>query len=258
MLAQEIIPLDDPTNKGKFYIYWGYNRAWFSDADLHLKGKDHDFILKKVVAKDRQTEFSFREYFHPEKFTIPQYNFRIGYFIKDHYSISIGTDHMKYVLQQNQIVKINGEINLPHSDYHGVYDDEELKLTSNFLQFEHTDGLNYGNIDIRRFDTFLALRNIKISMTEGIGFGLLIPRTNTTLLGQERYDRFHLSGYGVSALTSLHIEFWDLVFLQSELKGGFIHMPDIRTSAIASDYASQRFLFGQVNFLVGFQFGFGE
>jgi hypothetical protein len=30
--------------------------------------------------------------------TIPQTNFRMGYFISDHYSLAIGVDHMKYVL----------------------------------------------------------------------------------------------------------------------------------------------------------------
>jgi hypothetical protein len=39
--------------------------------------------------------------------TIPQTNFRIGYFINDHYSIALGVDHMKYVAQ-NQVANITG------------------------------------------------------------------------------------------------------------------------------------------------------
>ena len=252
--GQELIKPELNTNKGHFYIYWGYNRAWFTNSDLHFKGNDYQFTLKDVVAKDRQTAFNFDEYFHPKKFTIPQYNFRIGYFVNEHYSISIGTDHMKYVLQQNQIVKINGEINVLDSDYNGNYENEDFKVTSDFLQFEHTDGLNYGNIDIRRFDTLLAFRKIKLSMCEGLGFGILIPRTNTALLGHERYDRFKLSGYGFNALASLHLTFWDLFFIQSEFKGGLVYLPKIRTTDNTSDMAKQQFMFAQTNLLFGFQF----
>jgi hypothetical protein len=32
------------------------------------------------------------------KMTHSQTNFRIGYFINDHYSIALGVDHMKYVM----------------------------------------------------------------------------------------------------------------------------------------------------------------
>jgi hypothetical protein len=41
------------------------------------------------------------------KMTIPQTNFRIGYFINDHY-IALGVDHMKYVMAQNQVANITG------------------------------------------------------------------------------------------------------------------------------------------------------
>ena len=47
----------------------------------------------------------------PANITIPQTNYRIGYFFKEHYTISVGVDHMKYVMIADQKVQINGEIN---------------------------------------------------------------------------------------------------------------------------------------------------
>ena len=33
---------------------WGYNRAWFSNSDLHIKGGNkEDFTVYNVTAKDR-------------------------------------------------------------------------------------------------------------------------------------------------------------------------------------------------------------
>jgi hypothetical protein len=42
--------------------------------------------------------------------TIPQTNFKLGYFINDHYSIALGADHMKYVVTQDQTGNITGTI----------------------------------------------------------------------------------------------------------------------------------------------------
>ena len=40
--------------------------------------------------------------------TIPQTNLRIGYFITDNYNISIGFDHMKYVMYNDRRVDYSG------------------------------------------------------------------------------------------------------------------------------------------------------
>ena len=81
----------------------------------------------------------------------------------------------------------------------------------------------------------------------------MIPKTNTTLLNNQRYDEFHLAGYGLSLVGSLNFTFYKHFFIQSELKGGFIHMPDIRTTMHSSDKASQHFFFAQYNVVFGFR-----
>ncbi len=48
------------------------------------------------------------DYINPMEMTIPQTNFKLGYFINDHYNISIGVDHMKYVMTQDQKTAISG------------------------------------------------------------------------------------------------------------------------------------------------------
>ena len=44
----------------------------------------------------------------------------------------------------------------------------------------------------------------QINATEGIGGGVLLPKTNAKLLNKDRHDDFHLSGYGVSAKIGLN------------------------------------------------------
>jgi len=251
MFAQSKPDIEQKGNKGKIYFYWGWNRGTFSNSDINFSGADYDFTLRDVVANDRQSPFEVKTYLNPLHATIPQYNFRIGYFISDNYDISFGIDHMKYIVKQDQTVMINGEIDNSGTVYDGEYSDDEIKLTEDFLQFEHTDGLNYANIGIRRFDEIYELYKIKLSITEGLGVGILYPRTNTTLLNKERYDEFHLAGYGIDAVVGVNLSFLKYFFIQSEFKGGYINMSDIRTTNSESDNASQDFFFSQVMIVFG-------
>jgi hypothetical protein len=237
--------------KGDLYFFWGWNRGWYTNSDINFKGDDYNFTIEKVEAKDRQTKFGLNTYFNPTKATIPQYNFRVGYFITNNYNISFGIDHMKYIMVQDQAVKISGYINNTGTEFDDVYDNDNITLTKDFLQFEHTNGLNYANIEFRRFDEIYDLNKIKINITEGLGAGILLPRTNTTLLNKDRYDEFHLAGYGIDGIVAANISFFDYFFIESEFKGGFINLPDIRTTSSESDSANQHFFFYQFNVVFG-------
>ena len=236
-------------NKGKFYIYWGGNRESYSKSDIHFKGADYDFTLNDVQAHDKPKGWHL-DYVNPARMTIPQTNFRIGYFINDHYNISLGLDHMKYVMFNDRRVSYTGYY--PNA---GTYDENptanELTLTEDFLLFEHTDGLNYVNTEVNRVDDLSNLFGLpntdkfQINITEGLGIGLLYPKTNATLLGKDRHDDFHISGYGASAKVGLNFTFYKYFFIQTELKGGYIDMNDIRTTKSSADSAEQNFWFLQ-------------
>lgn len=236
-------------NKGKFFVYWGGNRDNFSRSDITFSGKNYNFTLYDVEAVDRPKGWHV-DYINPARMTIPQTNFKMGYFINDHYNVSIGVDHMKYVMLQDRAVRYSG--NYPNAGTYGeVLPNNSLLLTEDFLTFEHTDGLNYVHTEVSRVDDISGLFNIKntdkvqLNLTEGVGVGLLFPKTNSKLLGNDRYDDYHVSGYGVSAKVGLNVTFWKHYFIQTELKGGYIDMNDIRTTFNTDDRASQSFYFFQ-------------
>ena len=235
------------SNKGKFFFFWGGNRESFSKSDINFKGADYDFTLYNVTAHDKPKGWHI-DYINPKRMTIPQTNFRMGYFIKDHYNISIGIDHMKYVMFQDRSVKIDGYYPNQGS-YNEVLPNNQVLLTEDFLTFEHTDGLNYIHTEIARVDDLsktIGLPNtdkFQINITEGIGGGFLYPKTNAKLLGKDRHDDFNISGYGISAKIGLNFTFYKHFFIQTDLKGGYINMPDIKTTYNNADSASQHFLF---------------
>ena len=256
--AQEEIKVQDKYtahNKGKFFISWGGNRESYTKSDVTFKGDGYNFTVENMKAHDKPKGWHI-DYINPSRMTIPQTNFRLGYFFSDHYSVTVGVDHMKYVMTQNQTANVTGEINLPSTEagsvHNGIYNNTPVDFTDGtFLKYEHTDGLNYVHTEVSRFDDISALfklpntDKVQINLTEGLGVGLLYPRTNTTLLGKERHDDFHVSGYGLSAKAGLNFTFFKHFYIQGELKGGYINMQDIRTTQSPTDKAAQDFFFFQ-------------
>lgn len=240
--------------KGSFLVFWGWNNAKYSKSDIRFKGDGYDFQLDNVVANDRQTKFDWGTYFNPGSITIPQVNYRISYFPKDNFGITLGMDHMKYVMDQNQTVNLKGYINDPK--YAGMVNNGQVDLNSGeFLQFEHTDGLNYINIGAQKYHNVLDKKHIDIFLSYGGGLGALLPKSNVQLMGNERSDRFHLAGFGLDARASVSVVIIKHIVLQAEGKLGYINMPDIKTTLNNNpDKASQDFVYAQFNFGIGYTF----
>lgn len=252
IFAQEAIKIQDKYTahkKGKFFISWGGNRETYSKSDIQFKGTDYDFTIYDVSAHDKPKGWHI-DYINPGRMTIPQTNLRVGYFVNDHYSVALGVDHMKYVMNQGITVNYTG--NYPNRNSYGeAVGNNQVLLTEDFLTFEHTDGLNYVNTEVSRHDDISKLfkiidtDKIQVNVTEGVGLGVLYPKTNAKVFNKQRHDDFHLSGYGASIKAGLNLTFFKHFYIQTEVKGGYINMPDIQTTFSNSDSASQEFFFFQ-------------
>jgi hypothetical protein len=251
------------SRKGDFFAMWGYNFSWYAKSDINFKGPGYDFTLRNVVAHDRQTKLSWA-YLDPKRITIPQFNFHFGYFIKDNYSISLGWDHMKYVMDIPQTVEIDGHIDptisnpgIPTGGYAGVYNGETLEVAADMLKFEHTDGLNYASVELERYDDIWVPRSQRTSLTmeTGIGAGLVVPRTDVRLFGLGENNYWNIAGYGVSAKLGFKLYMTKGLYLQNSTKVGYIDLNKIHTTGRNDvDGASQKIKYIQNYTVLGFQF----
>ena len=267
LIAQNEAPKKATINsrKGKFFASWGWNRDSYSKSDITFKGNDFNFTIYNVKADDKPNPFGIK-FFSPGDVTLPQTNYRLGYFFKDNYNVVIGADHMKYVMRQNQTVTIDGEITTGNYQYDsqtynhdGIYNNQNIVLTDDFLKFEHTDGLNYIYIGANRFDNFnkflhINTANFEVNVEEGMDIGVLFPKTNTTILGNTRYDEFHVAGFGIGMNAGLNLVFFKHFFLQTTFKMGYINMPDIRITKDTSEKAKQHFMFYETIYSFGYRF----
>lgn len=242
----------DADRKGSLYFFWGWNRSGYTDADIHFTGEGYDFVLHEVRATDRPSPVTY-EYLHPLKLTVPQTNTRLGWFFNEHYSLALGFDHMKYVLVQDQVVRMDGWIGDADQQFTRHYDNEETKLSRDFLTLEHSDGLNFIHLQLARHSSLARVQALRLvaDATAGIAVGMLMPRTACRFQGKQLSDDYHVSGYGSALKAGLWLTFFDHTVIAAELGGGYINMPDVRTSGDKADRASQRFWFTQGSVLVG-------
>ncbi len=241
----------------KVYFYWGYNRCAFLKSDIHFIGPDHDFTLHKVKAKERPTPFSVKGYFALKNLSIPQYNYRIGYYFTSNLGISVGLDHMKYVVTKQQTLQISGRIDEKASPkYAGIYDHKEMELNTDFLVLEHTDGLNLLSVDVEKLYPMRAFakNRLRLNGQIGGGGGIVIPRTDARLFERGANNPFHLAGWGTNVKAGLKLDILKHFFLQTEIRTGFIRLNDILILHTESQRAKQNIFFGEWYMLGGWYF----
>ncbi|WP_016760269.1 hypothetical protein [Leptospira weilii] len=265
--------------KGSWSFQWGYNRDSYTQSDINFHGPGYKFTLKDVVAKDRPEKFDPSVYLNPSLWEIPQYNFRLTYYITDRFFFAFGQDHMKYVMSRGQAANIYGYIDplsiqkahlgtSPDSAVYlylfpdaykkleGYHNGETINITPDFLKFEHTDGLNFLYIDVGTIQPLLISSDGEnaLSFVASVGGGPIICRSDVRLFGEGKNNRFHASGYGVSGYVASRVDIYRLVFFELGAKGGYIDLSSIFTNGHSKDRASQNFgflelvIFGGVNF----------
>jgi hypothetical protein len=251
------------TREGNFFTYWGYNFSWYNKSDIHFKGPGYNFTLKDVLAYNRPSKLNL-DYLNPGVITVPQFNFHVGYFISDNYSVSIGWDHMKYVMEVPQTLKIDGYIDsqvsnpgIPTGKYAGVYDNQSLTVDEDMLTFEHTDGFNYASVEVQRHDDIYVSHSGKsnLTMETGLGAGLMVPRSDVRLFGVGQNNYWNIAGYGVSVKAGLKYYFTRRFYLQNSLKTGWTNLTKIRTTGRDEyDTASQHISYLENYTVLGYQF----
>ena len=257
--------------KGKIFVTYGYNRSFYSKSNLHLSGQGYDITLHKISASDEPTQLTggefTRTYLNPVYFSIPQFNFHIGYYFKNNWSIALGWDHMKYVMNSGQTANIDGHIDptiangeIQTGKYAGDYNNKSTVIAPDFLLFRHTNGFNYASIELEH--NRLLWKNKKGTLglrgLFGFGAGALVNRTIVTFFDVKQDNLWHTSGAGVSGKAGLMFDFARNFFLQADFKTGYTYLPSIRTTGRQGDIAKQSIGFAQFTAVIGIRFGGGK
>lgn len=216
--AQKVISKMDVSDgpQGIFYFSWGYNRGFHSNSDITVTTPDGEFTIKDAQGIDRPKEFGL-SYLNPTKFTVPQYNVRLGYWASEDskFGLEAGTDHMKWVFDSEQQYEIEG-------DYKDVWMNgekvsfEEVKAAgyAKFFLMEHSDGYNYPFVGIVYREKLINTRRFGLDLMGGAHAGILFPKTRTRIADQEHTaqyrdvdNKFHVAGYAGSIDLRLRVKY---------------------------------------------------
>ncbi len=206
-IAQEL------KKKGQFFGCWGYNIEWYTKSTIHFKNNktdNYDFKLYNVKAKDKPDFQSIPT----TNISIPQYNYRIGYFFPNNFGFEINFDHTKYVVQDYQRVKVSGYIHEETLSGDTVLD------PIHFIHFEHTDGANMLMLNGMYKKKLFSFDKpwIQVFNTYKFGMGAFIPRTDVYFQGKRVNNKFHVAGFVAGIESGLRIEFLKHGFLDYSLK----------------------------------------
>ena len=196
--------------KGEFYFSWGYNKEWYTKSNLRVMQPElgNDYKLMSVKAHDRP---GWDEGLFNLPLTIPQYNYRIGYFFnkKKNLAFEINFDHTKYIIA-DQDVRIKGKLNNRVVDSTIRFDEANgfqyfLNNGANFLLFNLVKRWNY---------TSSHNQNFKLDGLGKVGVGPIIPHVQNTFFGKDNDQRFQLGGWNVGLEYALRATFYKTVYLE--------------------------------------------
>ena len=240
------------SRKGSFYLQTGVNWTGFGMSDINFDGPGYDFTLEDVVGHDQ-----------PYKSSI-QYNIHIGYFITEHYSISVGLDHMKYVMDVPQQLRIDGIIEpqvsspaIQTGQFAGTYVSQPITVTPGLVTLEYTDGFNYVSTHLQRFDDIWVSENgnKSLSLETGLGGGVIVPRADVKLFTVGMNNKLNVAGWVASLKAGLMFNFTKHIYILGSFEAGHSNMSKIYTTGRNdTDKASQKLNFLQNSYLLGFRF----
>src|SRR4030095_11745131 len=128
---------------GEFYFSWGYNTEWYTHSNVSIdqpsQGNSYTFI--GISGHDHK---GWDEGLFSKAISIPQYNYRIGYFFNKNkqLAIEINFDHTKFIFGDNQMVHMKGKFNNKPIDADVLFADSTAGSTSSSYYYLN-NGANF-------------------------------------------------------------------------------------------------------------------
>lgn len=226
--------------KGVFYFAFGSHRIFYTPSTVHvIRTSDSffDFKLIKVNGRD-EGGLKFDE--------APQFSYTVGYYFKkQNFGIEYQYDHIKYFVRQNQAAHLKGRIGSEQFD-------QDTMINLDFFQLEHSDGGNYAMINLVKWIPLTrSTKKVMFDLMLKAGIGLVNPKTNSTILGKHRDDKYHISGYVMGVESGLRVHIGKYFFATGSFKGAWANYNHF---LIWNGYGKQQWFSGQFNYLLGCQF----
>ena len=223
-----------PNRRGELYFSWGYNTEWYTRSTLHIWQPElgNNYKFKHIKGEDHK---GWDGQLFTKPLTIPQYNYRLGYFFnkKKGLAIEINFDHTKFIFS-NQDASLKGTLGNKPVDTTIAFNEANgffyyLNNGANFLLF---------NIVKRKELYHSHSENVKIDFLGKAGIGPVIPHVENSLFGQKNAPKFQFGGWNVGLEGAVRGTFYKTVYLEFANKVDYARYSNLK---VYKGYASHYF-----------------
>ena len=146
--------------------------------------------------------------------TVPQYNLRFGMFFNDKWGVEVALDHIKWIVRQDQEVRMTGTLN-------GAPVDTNIVLSPEVLRYQLNNGANPIFINAIRRVRLAGERRRPgyIALLAKAGGGFAVPHTENAVfnqLNEKGFQFFH--GWNVDAGAAVRANIWKGLYAEVEDK----------------------------------------
>jgi hypothetical protein len=232
-------PITKKTPKGILYASLGWHRVYYTRSTIRFSDPSdpgYDFrLLKARAIDDNDLQIG-------EGIDAPQWSIRFGYLWtrKKGIGIELSYDHAKYVLKQGQRLRLQGRINSEEFD-------KDTLINPSFMEYEHTDGANYYMLSlVKRIGLCKTPEADKPGLLIKAGAGIVIPRTESRVMGFYYNEHYHLSGWVAGIEASIRYALLRNFLAELSVKGVYADYNDVLLwgkGRASQDWGSLQFLF---------------
>jgi hypothetical protein len=201
------------TSSGREYFFsWGYNGDRYTKSDMHFRQPSlgNDFTLVGVEVHDSKAWTDLFDH----AITVPQYNVRFGMFFNERWGVEVAFDHIKWIVTQDQQVRMTGTLD-------GAAVDKQVILTPEVLRYQLNNGANpiFFNA-IRRFRLAREPgRTGHVAFLAKAGAGFAVPHTANAVFDQPNEEGFQpFKGWNMDVVAAVRIHLYKPIYFEAEEK----------------------------------------
>jgi len=200
------------TRGREFFVSWGYNGDSYTKSNLHIRQASlgNDFTLVGVQARDSKAWTSLFSH----SLFVPQYNVRTGLFFNERWGVELALDHFKWIVRQDQQVRMTGTLN-------GAAVDTPVTLTTDVLRYQLNNGANPVFVNLIRRVRLRGepKRTGSVFLLAKAGGGFAMPHTENVLFGQANEKGFQFfHGWDMDAGAAVRVHLLKRLYFEFEEK----------------------------------------
>jgi hypothetical protein len=205
------------------YAAWGYNAEWYSGSTIKINQPTlgNNYELKNISGND----YVGWDKLFQHQLTVPQYNYRLGWFFKKHktWGFEVSFDHTKYQLTIGQDAHWVGTVNNRHID-------TSIYIQDQYFHWKLNNGANFFCFNMMKRFYITGTKNGKIKLFNiyKFGAGPTVPHVENVLMGMANIPHFQPGGWNVGFEANYRVEIYDFFYLDIAQKLDYARYFDLR------------------------------